>query len=113
MNNKTFGIVVGIIIALALAMFAGLYMLGMAGNNPNTFNEGYEYNYDDSAYTFDETYDDYANDYTDEFTDFHPEDEFYFEDTGEFSADDNVYYDEEGNAYNFDEIDFTDFEDFE
>jgi len=48
MNNKTFGVVVGVIIALALAMFAGLYMLGLSSDGGGAFNDGYDYTYDDT-----------------------------------------------------------------
>ncbi len=104
MNNKTFGVVVGVIIALALVMFSGLYMLGLSGNNTNTFNDGYEYNYDDIPYDsseYDEAYTEYYNDFIDyEYT----EGEDFFYDDSDF------YFDEDGNAYYFDDYEFEDFD---
>jgi len=100
MNNKTFGIVVGIIIALALAMFAGLYMLGLSSDGGSSFNDGYNYDYEDtSTYLYDDEdtayYDDFAGDEL-----FDAQQSFYPENDSDF------YFDEGGNAYNLDEFEF-------
>ena len=104
MNNKTFGVVVGVIIALALAMFAGLYMLGLAGNpnNNDTFNDGYEYNYDDISYY---PYDEEGAEYYDDFIDYE-----YAEGDDFFYDDSDFYFDEDGNAYDFDDYEFENFD---
>ncbi len=80
MNNKTFGIVVGIVIAVAIAMVTGLYMLGTVGNYKETFDKGYE---DDYTIIDEGVYDD---------------DSFY--------SDDSFYFDADGNMYELDDIDF-------
>ncbi len=99
MNNKTFGIVVGVIIALALAMFAGLYMLGLSVNNTDSaFNDGYEYEYENSTIFYPDVTEDAQYYYDDSIE--YLEDEFYFD---ESITDENIFYDEEGNAYNFDD----------
>lgn len=58
MNNKTFGMVVGITVSLALAMFIGLYMLGLSGNSASskTFDDGYGYlsQTDDDGYYYED-----------------------------------------------------------
>jgi len=45
MDNKTFSMIVGITVSLALAMFIGLYMLGSPGNSASSkaFDDGYGY----------------------------------------------------------------------
>ena len=107
MNNKTFGVVVGVIIALALAMFAGLYMLGLSSDGGGAFNDGYDYTYDDTLLDDNTVYDD---------TYYNEEDLLYTDYTEDGSED--FYFDENGNAYTLDENgdpllfdDFT-FEDF-
>jgi len=111
MNNKTFGIVVGVIIALALAMFAGLYMLGLTSNSSNSFNDGYEYDYDDTSALYqDDT--GYNNEYgSDEFYfDEDGADIYYDEDGNAYNDEADVYYDDDGNVYNFDDYEFEDFD---
>ncbi len=91
MNNKTFGIIVGVIISLALAMFAGLYLIGLSGApSSSSFNDGYEYQDDDY-----ETYD-----------------EYYYGTDGEVYEDDGAYFyfdedaDPSDNYYEYESLDY-------
>jgi len=111
MNNKTFGVVVGVIIALALAMFAGLYMLGLAGNSTGTFNDGYEYDYDDATTFY--PYDEEGAEYYDDFAEYEDYlgDDFYFDEGDDFLYDEaEFYFDEDGNSYNFNDYEFEEFD---
>jgi ABC-type transporter Mla subunit MlaD len=59
MSSKTFGVVVGVIVSLAVAMFVGLYMLGLSGQgHTQTSARYYDYATDDSSYYIDEGLDD-------------------------------------------------------
>jgi hypothetical protein len=80
MSSKTFGVVVGVVIALAVAMFGGLYMLGLYAQGNAGFNERYgdEFQYQNLE---PDTYD-------------LEEDTLYFEDGDTFQEDANFNFDD-------------------
>ncbi len=94
MDNKTFGIVVGATVFIAVLMFIGLYML--SSNKPQTkpFDKGYDYGY--------------SNDATDivpleNTSPGKPKETFYYNKTASPQIKDNtkdtVYFDADGNIY--------------
>jgi hypothetical protein len=104
MNNKTFGIVVGIIIALAVSMFAGLYMLGLSDTRDTSFNDGYEYNYTSSYYPYDTVDGDLGLEALDHY---HYEDyDYYYEDDPTLYEDSGIYFDETTGTYDLDDYQF-------
>lgn len=54
MNTKAFGVITGVIISLAIAMFVGLYMLGLSGqgHNPDAPIQYYRYSEGDGGYDY-------------------------------------------------------------
>lgn len=108
MKNKTFGVVVSIIIALALAMFAGLYMLGLEGRSNNAFDDGYDYD-STTIYPYDEEGTEYSDDFAD--YEYYEGDEYYYEDDDSFYGEADFYFDEDGNTYDFDNYEFDELND--
>ena len=78
MNSKTFGAVVGVVIALAVAMFVGLYMLGLSGQGHVESDAAYyEYKYLDDAYYYEDgdTFTEDEGFYFDDLSDYDPNSE--------------------------------------
>ena len=85
MDNKTFSIIVGTVIALAIAMFAGLYLLGLSTTQPNnSFDDGYDDpTTNTEEYTATETY---SQDDSEAYTD------YYYAENGDVYKDDGAYF---------------------
>ncbi len=101
MHSKTFNIVVGVVIALAIAMFAGLYLLGLSSDkNDDYFNEGYG----DEYGLYEDEYGEYVDDeyFDDDQYAIYDEDYEYFED--------ELWFGPEGEQYFFDGEELSDYD---
>ena len=126
LHANTFGIVVGVVLAAAVAMFVGLYLLG-SQNATSTFDDGYDtYTTDDATYYYDDYYYDYSSDEFGEYMftedDFYydmlPEEDYSFYETGDYTefypeADTQsevIYYYEDEAPFYFDDTNTNDYE---
>lgn len=86
LSPRSFGVVIGVIIAAAIAMFAGLYLLGSQSAS-GSFDSGYDapYNYTNSADTMGDAADDYYyNDAPGYYTTSYPETDTFYA-TGDYT----------------------------